>query len=293
MPLADLPSQSEPTDDPLPPRPSEAALQGFYPSPNPALRLRDSPIELSIDGYNYAGKLRTNWGDKLTKGNNIGLAILRTFLKLIDGIGFNINIIINLPNPFQRPDSPPNIIIDENGFPGLVKILEVINKKLDNIHEDLPLIVPCASVVEHWQIRPEALRPQCIFLWGDTQPNSLIIGPPKWQTAVPYYDFGLAATFSNQFSYIKGSCQGILTLKDNSKVILYAQNEAEVTRIFNRLLPGIRADMREGHFIKLGEYHGPPFSTRTVALRRIDYYDSGQMKGPQTDYLWFSREILP
>lgn len=269
-----------------------ALTNSFCPSPDIAETDIKSPIELIIGTTKYAGSLTTNWDKRLTNLNSLISTATKILLGLWGGVDLAVIFNIILPNPFDRPNRNPPQVLKGVGIDAVIKMLKVINDKVDNLHNDLEYVVPVASVVEHWQLKKEALRPQCIFLWGEWtlgQPN---INPPKYQTSVPYFDFAQATDFDNTFGFHKGELQGIITLADNSKVIIYARDEVEVDRIFTRLLLGIREDMKEGAYIKKGEYKGPPFSQKYVRLRRIDYYETGQMRGPQDDYLWFPRQVV-
>lgn len=249
---------------------------------------KNNPLILNISGTNYAGSLTNNFSDRITRLNQFLVTILRLLYRLMGSLDFKVGLIINFPNPFDKPDYPPPKTITAEGFAGLIEAVNLLHRKVDNLHEDLPLIMPVASIVEHWQLKKEALRPQCIFLWGEWTEGDEKIGPPKWQTAVPYFDFSLVNSFDNSFGYWKGERQGLLTLSDNSKVIIYARDDEEIDRVFTRLLVGIREDMKEDLYIKKGEYNGPPFSTRYVRLRRVDYYSTGQLRGPMDAYQWFS-----
>lgn len=291
MPLPNLPTNPASPEDTLPTPTINTPIPFGFPLPYPAPQLRDAPIELTMGGNKYDGKLRTNWEDKYVRLNNLGISAMKILLKFAGGLNFNVNIIVNLPNPFDKPNFPKTTTVVGDGFPAIVNMLKVISEKIDNLHLDLPLIVPVASVVEHWQIRPEALRPQCIFLWGEWKPGDKVIGPPKYQTCVPYFDFAQAKSFNNTFGYLKGSRQGILTLSDNSKVIIYALNDAEIDRIFTRFRAGIQSAKLTGSFIKTGAIKGLPFETPQVRLRRIDFYATGQKRGPMTNYLWFPAAV--
>lgn len=277
-----------PPERPLVPPANLPPEQFFLPPPSPGDEEEDNLIKLAMDGYSYEGTLTTNWNKRITRLNQLSVTVLRVLYRLMGALNFNVNIIINLPNPFSQDRDDEEKNINFEGFFAITELLRLLHIKVDNLHADLENITPVASVVEHWQLKKEALRPQCIFLFGEWEEGDEKIGAPKWQTAVPYFNFGLANSFDNDFGYWKGERQGILTLADNSKVIIYARDDEEITRMFNRYLEGIRGDMKDEHYIKKGDYHGPPFHTRYVRLRRIDYYSTGQLRGPMDDYRWFN-----
>lgn len=283
MPLNELP----PPERPLVPSGNLPPETFFLPPPSSAPEDEDNTIKLEMGEYSYEGTLTTNWNKRITRLNELSVTVLRVLYRLMGAINFNFNLIIKLPNPFDldRDDETKNLKYE--GWFAIMESLRFLHLKVDNLSEDLQHITPVASVVEHWQLKKESLRPQCIFLFGEWSEGEEKIGSPKWQTAVPYFDFGRAASFDNSFGYWKGPHQGILTLDDNSKVIVYCRDEDEITRLFNRYLEGIRGDMKAEVYIKMGEYKGPPFSTRYVRLRRLDYYSTGQLRGPMDNYRWY------
>lgn len=262
----------------------------FLPPPSPGDEEEDNRINLSMGGYSYDGTLTTNWNKRITRLNQLSVTVLRVLYRLMGALNFNVNIIVNLPNPFSqnREDAPQTI--NYEGFFAITELLKHLHTKVDNLHEDLQNIVPVASVVEHWQLKKEANRPQGILLFGEWEEGAPKIGPPKWQTCIPYFIPGREITYSNEFGYWKGNRQGIVTLSDNSKIIIYARDDDEIDRVFNRVLIDVRTDMKDDLYTKRGDYNGPPFSTRYVRLRRIDYYSTGQLRGPMDDYLWFPAE---
>lgn len=277
-----------PDEEPLYPPSNLPPDALFLPPPAPPPDIKENLLYINIGDYQYEGYLLSNWSARITRLNQLAVTVLRVFYRFLGALNFNVNFIVNLPNPFSRDRADEPTTIGYEGFFALQELLTRLHTKVDNMHNDLEYIVPVASVVEHWQLKKEALRPQCIFLFGEWEEGSEKIGPPKWQTAVPYFDFSGAPSFGNDFGYWKGERQGVLTLADNSKVIIYARDDDEIDRMFTRYLEGIRADMKDEHYIKKGEYHGPPFHTRYVRLRRIDYYSTGQLRGPMDDYRWYS-----
>jgi len=282
----------EPSPDPDDIVPTgDESLSPYWPAKYVKPEDRLNPIELTIAGEDYPGTLTNTWTDRLTRIQKITTMAMRLLLGFLGGIDFTVNIVINLPNPFNRDNWPGPKTVNKKGFQALVEMIELLHRKVDNLHEDLLLIEPVASVVEHWQLKKEALRPQCIFLFGDYEQGADSIGAPKWQTCVPHFDFSLAPTFTNEWGYWKGPFQGILTLDDNSKVIVYARDKQEIERLFDRYLEGIPADLQMEAYTKIGEYKGPPFSSRFVRLRRVDYYVDGRLKGPPTDYLRYPRDV--
>lgn len=285
MSIAVIPGPEEPIDNGT----STPSAPQFYPPPYVAPNDEDSLIVLNISGTNYNGRLTNNWSKRITRLNQLSVAIMRFLLRSLGGINFNVNITINLPNPFNIPGRPDFINVEGQGFEAIQRVLKIISEKVDNIHYDLPRIVPVASVVEHWQLKREALRPQGILLFGEWTPGETYIGSPKWQTCIPHFIPSRINSYSGSFGYWKGNRQGMVTLADNSKIIIYARDDNEIDRVFDRVLEDVEPDMKDGMYIKRGDYTGPPFSTRYVRLRRIDYYSTGQLKGPQDLYEWYPR----
>lgn len=285
MSIATLPPPEEPIDNGT----STPSAPQFYPPPYVAPIDEDSLIVLNINGTNYNGRLTNNWSKRITRLNQLSVAIIRFLLRSLGGINFNVNITVNLPNPFDRPNWPGPINVEGQGFEVVIRLLKLILEKIDNLHYDLPKIVPVASVPEHWQLSREATRPQGVLLFGEWSQGETYIGPPKWETCVPHFIPGRIDSYSNEFGYWKGSRQGLVTLADNSKIIIYARDDNEIDRVLDRVLEDVDPDMKEGAYVKRGDIKGPPFSERYVRLRRIDYYSTGQRKMQQDLYTWYPR----
>jgi len=78
-----------------------------------------------------------------------------------------------------------------------------------------------AAVPEWWQIRLEGKRPQLVILFAETDINGKVIGSPKNPITIPHPVISRGTT-SPLPPYQKGQYESMLTLNDNSKIILNA-----------------------------------------------------------------------
>jgi hypothetical protein len=132
-----------------------------------------------------------------------------------------------------------------------------------------------ASVPEWWQIRPEAHRPQMIYVYRVKNTNgtwasggySLTIPHPKQITT---------ATVVKLPNYTKGNYQSILTLSDNSKVIVNGKDAAACEAMINAAKAQIATSYLTNASTKSGVRGGATkFAEKAVQLWAIDYYAKG------------------
>jgi hypothetical protein len=130
-----------------------------------------------------------------------------------------------------------------------------------------------AAVPEWWQLRPEAKRPQLILMCGEKLTGGKI-GPAKYVITIPHWKAGkLTAPPFAEFR--KGSIEGILTLADNSKLIINGINSREVERIISILKTSINTDMLKGASQKIGERKGLPFKEIIVIPKEARFFAEG------------------
>jgi hypothetical protein len=130
-----------------------------------------------------------------------------------------------------------------------------------------------AAVPEWWQLRPEAKRPQLILMCGEKLPNKKI-GPAKYVITIPHWKTG-KLTAPPFVEFRKGSIEGILTLADNSKLIINGINSREVERIISILKISINTDMLKGSSQKIGERKGLPFKEIIVIPKEARFFAEG------------------
>jgi hypothetical protein len=253
--------------------------------------VRNSPISLNISGTQYSGFLQTDWLDRINRINVLQTTLVRLILAFQDGLNWRRTKIFQFRNPYNADRGSATVTVNQRGFPLLLTYLDVINDKLDNLHDDLPRIEAVASIVEHWQIKKEANRPFCAFLFGETFPEEGRIGSGKWQISVPHADFAAMDDFTNEFGYRKGPIQYLYTMSDNSKIMFYCRFTSEGDALLERLLQYVPTEFKEGAYLKVGEYKGPPFKNIYVRLRRIDWYEQGLLRNKPTFYRTFPNTL--
>lgn len=134
---------------------------------------------------------------------------------------------------------------------------------------------PIASVPEWWQLRPEGHRPQLIVHFGEVNPNGKI-GKAMYALTIPHYTGSKDATKKHfQFSWSKGSVEGILTLKDNSKIIVNAASKGEAERIIGLASKYVSSSKLIDSFTKIGERKGQPFKQITVKPKVARFFAEG------------------
>ncbi|GAX46293.1 hypothetical protein NIES4075_73140 [Tolypothrix sp. NIES-4075] len=131
-----------------------------------------------------------------------------------------------------------------------------------------------ATVPEWWQIRPEAQRPQLIAIFVERKPDKSL-GNDYYSLTIPHPNSNTAPNKAPLSSYKKGSCEGILTLKDNSKVIVNAFDKEAVQKVLEEISKLIDPKMLTGSFQKIGQRKGQNLKEITVELIRLDYYPQG------------------
>lgn len=131
-----------------------------------------------------------------------------------------------------------------------------------------------AAVPEWWQVRIGADRPQMVIQFGEVQENDKV-GPAKWPITIPHY-YWSEGTVPAIPTYTKGSWEGILTLKDNSKLIVNAISQSEAFAVINALEIYIDPSMLQDSFIKVGERRGQPLQEVQVTPVVGKFFATGQ-----------------
>jgi hypothetical protein len=131
-----------------------------------------------------------------------------------------------------------------------------------------------ATVPEWWQLRPEANRPQGILVFKEVRPDGTI-GKDPYAITIPHCTLTTAPTASPLTTYKKGSIQGILTLKDNSKLIVNCKDKEECERVISALSAVIDSNQLTGSSTTIGERKGQPFKQIDVKAQLLHFYPNG------------------
>lgn len=160
------------------------------------------------------------------------------------------------------------------GFAGLFQLCKQQYEFLMDIHKDLAAKESFVAVPEYWPIMKEHQRPQLVVQSAqEIEPRKL--GSANYVTAIPHYRYTDYTDFPPFDSLAKGSTQGMLVLNDNSKVIIYAQNQNEANRVLGQIESVIEPAMLKNSYRKLGKIRGEGFKETTVYPKYARYYPQG------------------
>lgn len=249
------------------------------------------PMTMSGGAYSFTGTLRSDLPDRVNRVNQLVLLLWKRLNFISDAFSGIFSHTYKYPSIEPRKPPIPPKTVTGSAFGIVVKMLSETDVKMDLLLQEMESIRCVASVPEHWQLKPESRRPIAVFLFGELSPGSTRIDSPKWQICVPHASPSALGGFSNEFGYRKGSYQFLLTLADNSKVIFYGDDPAQMERILDRWKGIISSSMLSGSFLKKGQIQGLGFSVRELRLVRIDYYSSGNMAGNPSQVFYFSRNV--
>lgn len=161
--------------------------------------------------------------------------------------------------------------------------VELIHKQIEALAQvvnvarnqacDMP--EPIAAVPEWWQVRPEGSRSQLIVQFGQDLGDGKV-GSPKYPLTIPHFNTSYDISEGIPIPpYRKGQWEGILTLADNSKVIVNAYTPEIAEMVLTSIKPLIRASMTAGSFMKIGERKGQALSNIVVVPKIAKYFSVG------------------
>jgi hypothetical protein len=130
-----------------------------------------------------------------------------------------------------------------------------------------------AAVPEWWQVRIEAARPQLVLLFGKLLPDGRV-ERAKYALTLPHYS-GSRTNIPPIGRYQKGQSEGILTLNDNSKVVVNAVSESEANRVLFQAKQALDPKYLEGSFIKIGPRRGQTIAAITVVPLYGKFFPTG------------------
>ncbi|KAM3099559.1 hypothetical protein ACKFKG_03210 [Phormidesmis sp. 146-35] len=132
-----------------------------------------------------------------------------------------------------------------------------------------------AAIPDWWQIRLGADIPQAVVQYAEVKADGKF-GSPKYAVSIPHYAKSREATVASDFpTYIKGQRMGILTLRDNSKLIVNADgNDAD--RVIKELEKLIEPLWLTGAIYSDGKRKGTALKTIRVAPRIVKFFPTGQ-----------------
>ena len=140
-----------------------------------------------------------------------------------------------------------------------------------------------AVVPESWELRPEAQRPQLIIVFKEKLANGTI-GTSPYPLTIPHPipDKPKSCPIPD---YQKGQWEGILVLKDNSKVIVNAISLEEADRILTVIKGIIYPAYLKGSYQKVGQRKGQALKTINVIGKNAFYFSQGIKNARQPDWM--------
>ncbi|MDJ0577884.1 MAG: hypothetical protein QNJ65_22335 [Xenococcaceae cyanobacterium MO_234.B1] len=168
----------------------------------------------------------------------------------------------------------------------LVK-MQYFNMYLNGVLTNTAPVIP-----EYWAMKVGSNRPQLVVVFKPKNNSNTRDKNSRWSLTIPHFN-ATTSNLKNQLKlipdYDKGRYQGILTLKDNSKLIIYAKsiNEAEtfIRKIVNNNLINNRYIDRSNYQLKTGKINGN-FKEVKVTPTYAKYFATGQ-KNLQPDWTAF------
>ena len=130
------------------------------------------------------------------------------------------------------------------------------------------------ALPERYQLSPDGHIPQLICLFVEKREDGTL-AKDYYPITIPHPKTTTAPTASPLNDYKKGSWEGILTLKDNSKVFVNAFSKEEAENVIIQVKTILDPKYTEGSFYKVGQRKGQPLKEINVKLVRVDYYAEG------------------
>lgn len=131
-----------------------------------------------------------------------------------------------------------------------------------------------AAVPDHWQLRPEAHRPQLVVLFGERKNGK--IGDAVYPINIPHYEGNKAPSTPPLPAYRKGQWEGILVLSDNSKVTVNAYSEAEAERVLKAAEKVINPKYLKNSQAKIGKRKGIDLKEIEVMPAKAKFFPTGR-----------------
>jgi cell division septum initiation protein DivIVA len=131
-----------------------------------------------------------------------------------------------------------------------------------------------ATVPEWWQLRPEAGRTQGIYVYKELRGDGTI-GNDPYAITVPHCALTTAPGAAILPEYQKGNYQGVLFLKDNSKLVVNCVSEVECQRVIDKLSKVIKSDYLTGSTTTIGKHKGRPFKEIRVKAQWLHFFPTG------------------
>lgn len=145
--------------------------------------------------------------------------------------------------------------------------LEILNKQLFfRLGMDGANLEAIASTAEGWVLKAGEDIPQLVIVFRAKGKKS------SYQISIPHYNGGRSPDIP---SYRKGSYRGCLTLKDNSKLTVFAGSRGEAERMIRSLRKYVEPKFAQGREPLFGEMKNS-YVEVTVHPVMADFYPEGK-----------------
>ncbi|MEH1801385.1 MAG: hypothetical protein V7L13_19865 [Nostoc sp.] len=212
-----------------------------------------TPANISVNGLNT----KTAIGSILDKLSNTPTATMEVFRISVSNPGGECPIPKPGDPPIPKPDPPPPPDPPEDCDCMAKCCPDIDYRKIQAIIEDaVKKLDVTAAIPLSFQIRHEGDTPQMVIQCAERKSAASGNTPARYDSAkypitVPHWKGGQSDKPSIP-PYKKGNWEGILVLKDNSKITINAQSESECKKVLNAIKPWIKSDMLEGSYFKGG-----------------------------------------
>jgi len=171
------------------------------------------------------------------------------------------------------------LIYKNDSAPQMLVKMQYFSQYLAGIKSDTVPVIP-----DSWQVRVGSKRPQLIVIFKPKN-SSYPDKDSRWSLSIPHFDFTTANKESQLQKipdYEKGKHQGVFTLKDNSKIIVYAKSNTEARQFIKSIVNNglvkreqLYESTIEDDDIKVGEAKGT-FQELEVTPTFAKYFSTGQ-----------------
>jgi len=138
-----------------------------------------------------------------------------------------------------------------------------------------------AILPEHHQIRTGSNIPQASILWRGLKADGSFTNDFRAST-IPHYNKDKKPVLQN---HTKGSHYARIILKDNSRIVVYAESQSTAERVAREQLKYVDASFIPSPIkVSLGERKGEELAKITVKAVRVSYFSKG-LKDTQPDWV--------
>lgn len=137
---------------------------------------------------------------------------------------------------------------------------------------------PIASFPEWYQIRIGGDRPQLVVQYAEKLAGGKL-GRTRWSISIPHYIGDKNPKFP---TYKKGQWELLVTLRDNSKIMLNCISKEECERTWKEIKPYIKPYYLVTSQVKIGPRKGKKLKQCNVVATNAKYFAKGQQNGIPT-----------